>query len=305
MREQVPSLWAFGGLTRREVLKRLWSGINDDDLIDRSYELAYNFLVAIFPLLFLLLALFGLLASQGAELRSDLFFYFQAMLPPAGYELLRQTMNEVIRSSGGGKLTLGLLLALYVGSSGTTQLMSTLNVAYAVRETRSWIRVHAISLGLTVIISLLIIVALLLVLGGGYVAEFLGREIGWSRFFVMGWKVLQWLVAIAFVMVAYAIVYFYGPNLKERNWRWITPGSVLGVVLWMVASGTLRLYLHFMVSYTRSYGSLGAVMILLLWFYVTGFAFLIGGELNSVIEHAIKAEHRLETGSKSDVGEAA
>ncbi len=292
------SVWALGGLGWMELTKRVWRASNEDDIYNRGYELAYNFLIAVFPLLLFLMALFGLSVSEGAQLQYDLFRYFQEILPPLAYDLLQQTVTEVIQRSNGGKLTFGLLLALYAGSSGTTQLMSTLNFAYQVRETRSWIKVRLISLALTLVISMLIIVASLLVLAGGYVAEFLGREIGLSSIVIAGWKALQWIMSIGFVLMACAVVYYFAPDLKSRRWHWITPGSVIGVALWLMASGALRLYLHFITSYSKSYGSVGAVIILLLWFYVTGLAFLIGAEVNSVIEHA-SAQHRQEKTQES------
>ncbi len=284
--EDRDSIWALGGLSWWGLAKSVWRASDEDDIYNRAYELAYNFLIAVFPLMLFLMAFFGLSVSEGAQLRYDLFRYFQEILPPLAYDLLQQTVTEVIQRSNGGKLTFGLLLALYAGSSGTTQLMSTLNIAHQVRETRSWIKVRLISLGLTLVISMLIIVASLLVLAGGFLAEFLGREIGWSSIIIAGWKALQWIMSIAFVLVAYAGVFYFGPNLTTRRWHWITPGSVVGVGLWLAASGALRLYLHFITSYSKSYGSVGAVIILLLWFHVTGLAFLIGAEVNSVIGHA-------------------
>lgn len=297
---QHESVWNFGGLNWMELIRRVWGASNDDDIYNRAYELAYNFLIAVFPLLLFLMALFGLSVSEGAKLQYDLFRYFQEILPPIAYDLLRQTVTEVIQRSNGGKLTFGLLLALYAGSSGTTQLMSTLNFAYQVRETRSWIKVRFISLALTLVMSMLVIIASLIVLAGGFVAEFLGREIGLSAIIIAAWKPLQWIMSIGFVLMACALVYYFGPDLKSRHWHWITPGSLIGVSLWLMASGALRLYLHFITSYSKSYGSVGAVIILLIWFYVTGLAFLIGAEVNSVIEHA-SVQHLQMTTQKSKV----
>jgi membrane protein len=281
------SVWALGGLSWIELTKRVWKASDEDDIYNRAYELAYNFLIAVFPLMLFLMALFGLSATEGDTLRSDLFLYLREIIPPLAYDLLQQTVNEIIQRSDEGKLTFGLLLALYAGSSGTTQLISTLNIAYRVRETRSYLKVRVVSLALTLVISLLIIVASLLVLAGGFLAEFLGREIGLSALFVAGWKVLQWLMSVGFVLLAYAAVYYFGPDLKNPKWRWISPGSIVAVTVWLTVSGALRLYLHFITSYSKSYGSVGAVIILLLWFHVTGLAFLIGGEVNSVTEHAL------------------
>jgi membrane protein len=284
--QQIASLWGFGGLSWRELLRRVWGGISQNDLINRGYELAYNFLLAVFPLLLCLVAVLGLFASEGSKLQDHLFFYFQQALPPAAYHLVVRTLNEITANSGGGKVTLGLVLALLSGSGGMTQLMSTLNAAYEVREARSWIKVHATSLGLTVAMSLLIIAALLLILAGGWLIGLMAKELGLGTGFLVLGRVLQWAVALAFVVLAFAVIYYYAPDVKEQHWYWITPGSVVGVLVWAFASAVLRAYLHFFNTYSKTYGSLGAVMILMLWFYITGLAFLLGGQINSTIEHA-------------------
>ena len=288
--EQLKSLWSLGGLTWKQLGKRVWKGIDDNDLLNRAYELAYNFLLAVFPMLLVLLALLGIFASEGSSLRNYLFYYFQVALPPLAYQLMTKTLKEIVSASGGGKLTFGLVFALYSGSAGMTQLMSTLNAAYTVRERRSWIKVHLVSLGLTLAISVLIILALFLVVAGGYVLNFVSQHVGISGVAYVGFKVVQWLFALAFVIFAFAVIYYFAPNVYEQHWYWITPGSLVGVVVWVAASAGLRIYLHFANSYSKTYGSLGAVMILMLWFYVTGLAFLIGGQINATIEHAA-AEH--------------
>jgi membrane protein len=171
-----------------------------------------------------------------------------------------------------------------------TQLISTLNAAYEVRESRSWLKVHAISVSLTIGVSILLITALALVFAGGRLMHWIGYTLGLNTFFVVAGGVLQWTLGLTFVVLAFAVIYYFGPDVKERHWYWITPGSVVGVVLWAIASAALRAYLHFFNTYSKSYGSLGAVIILMLWFYITGLAFLVGGEINSTIEHAA-AEH--------------
>jgi membrane protein len=115
----------------------------------------------------------------------------------------------------------------------------------------------------------------------------------------MGWKAVQAILSVGFVLLTYAAIYFFAPNHKRRRWHWVSPGSVVGVTLWLAASGVLRLYLHFGTSYSAVYGSLGGVIILLLWFYVTGFAFLIGGEVNSIIQHAAELQGQQRSVSES------
>lgn len=288
--EQLASLWSLGGLTWRELLRRVWEKINQNDLINRGYELAYNFLLAIFPLLLFLFALLGVFASEGGLLRTNLFLYLGLVLPPSAFQLLTRTVTEITGNTAAGKLTFGLLFALYSGSAGMTQLISTLNAAYEVREERSWLKVHAVSLGLTLAMSVLAIGALFLILAGGQIIGSLGQSLGLKTAAFLAAKILQWTFALSFVVMAFAVIYFFAPDVREQHWYWITPGSVIGMGLWAGASACLRAYLHFFNSYTRSYGSIGAVIILMLWFYVAGLAVLIGGQINATIEHAA-AEH--------------
>ncbi len=284
--QQISSIWDLGGLSWIQLARRAWGGINQNDLINRGYELAYSFLFAVFPLLLFLFALFGLFASEDSKLHATFLSYMQVALPPSAYQLVLSTLNQVASHAGGGKVTFGLLIALYSGSSGMTQLISTLNAAYEVHEGRSWLKVHLVSIGLTLAMSTLITTAVLLVLASGHIVALVKHVAELSAFaFILGW-VIEWAVALVLVVFAFALIYYFAPDVKQRHWYWVTPGSLVGVFLWAAVSAGLRGYLYFFNNYTRTYGSLGAVIILLLWFYVTGLAFLIGGEINSTIEHA-------------------
>jgi membrane protein len=225
-------------------------------------------------------------ASRGGTLRENLFSYVYQVLPPAAAQVVANTLHEVMSNASNGKLTFGIVLTIWFASGGMSSLVSALNGVYEVKETRSFIKVRAISFALTVAISVLIIVALIVVLSGGYLADTVGAYYGLRDAAVDTWKVLQWPVAIAFVTLAFSMIYYFAPDLEEQHWYWITPGSIFGVLLWIAASFAFRAYLHFFNTYSRTYGSLGAVMILLMWLYVTGFAFLLGGEINAQIEHA-------------------
>jgi len=285
-KQQVESIWELGGLTPLQLIKNVWKQIDADNVLGLAAELAYSYLLAIFPFLLFLLSVFGLFAARGTVLRTNLLFYFSEVLTPAAYELLSKTLDEITKNSTGGKVTLGIVLALWAASGGMTAMISALNQAYGVRESRSWLKVHAIAVGLTIAISVLVIAALALVLAGGHIANFVGARLhlGWVA--VTAWKILQWPAALFFVILAFSLIYYYAPNVKQQHWYWITPGSVVGVLLWVAASFGFRVYLHFFNSYSSTYGSLGAVIILLVWFYVTGLAFLVGGEINAEIEHA-------------------
>jgi membrane protein len=284
--EQVASLWSLGGIGVKELAKRVYNGMNDDYLLDRASALAYNFILAIFPLLLFLLAVFGISASHSKALQTDLLTYISQVLPPAAAQVISQTLQEVTKNAGGAKLTVGILLTLWFASGGMSSMISGLNGVYEVRESRSIVKVRLIALGLTIAISVLVLLALVGVLAGGYVANVLGSHFGLHEASLIAWRAGQIVLALVFVTVSFSLIYYYGPDLQEQHWYWITPGALIGVLLWIAASFAFRAYLHFFNSYSKTYGSLGAAMILLIWLYITGFSFLIGGEINAQIEHA-------------------
>jgi membrane protein len=137
-----------------------------------------------------------------------------------------------------------------------------------------------------VAVSILIVTALFSIVAGSYVAQVLGARLGLGHVVIIAWRAGEILVALVFVSFSFSLIYYFGPDLHEQHWYWITPGSVLGVLLWVAVSFGFRVYLHFFNSYSKSYGSLGAAIILLMWLYITGLSFLIGGEVNAQIEHA-------------------
>ncbi len=280
------SAWKLAGLTPWQLARNVFGDIRANDLLGRSSELAFDFLFAVFPLILLMVTLFGLFASRRVELQNDLFSYFADFLPPAAFQLLRATATELAANAGGGKLTVGIVFTLWFASGGVSSMISALNLAYRVRETRSWLRVRALALGLTVLISVLLFTALVFVLVSTHFVDWIGAELRIQPAVIFIWKIIQWPAAILFVSVSHSLIYYCGPDLRARQWRWITPGSAFGALLWLLASLGFRIYLHFLNTYSASYGSLGAVMILLAWLYVSGFAFLIGGEINAEIERA-------------------
>ncbi len=280
------SLWKLGGLTLWHLNRNVIRAGIDDCLLEGASGLAFDFFLALFPLLFLLLTLFGLFASHSTQLQSRLLAYFAEFLPPAGFEILRTSTEELAKNASGKKLTAGILVALWFASGGVVSMISTLNVVYHVREARSWFKVRAIALGLLLALSVLILAALLIVFVGDRLADWVGRVLHLTSPIVFIWKELQWPAAILFMVTSYSVMYYFGPDLQERRWHWISPGSAIGVLLWLAASAGFRIYLYYFNSYTATYGSLGALIILLVWLYVTGLAFLIGGEVNAEIERA-------------------
>ena len=288
--EQIGSIWHMGGLKAGQLLKRVWNAAMEDNLLGRGSELAYNFIFSVFPLLLFVLALFGLFAGHAIQLRNDLMANLARALPPAAFQVVSHTVEEITKGTSGGKLTFGIVLTLWAAAGGMTSMISTLNAVYGVREGRSWLKVRAVAVALTVAISALVISALGVVLLGGVAANWAGSRLYLGTAAVMTWTILQWPVALSFIVISFSLIYYFAPDLKEQHWYWITPGSLFGVLLWLAVSFGFQAYLHFFNYYSKTYGSLGAVIILMVWFYVTGLAFLVGGEINAQIERAA-AEH--------------
>lgn len=280
------SHWKLGGLTWTDLGKRVWSEIEKDEVFGRAAQLAYYFLLALFPLLLFLTSVIGLVMGTDTGLRESLFNYLGKVLPSSASQLVSTTVFEVTSASGGGKIVFGILAALWAASNGMGAITQSLNIAYDVEETRPWWKQRLTAVGLTVALAVLILSALLLVLYGGQIAEYVAGSYGFGEMFTNTWKILQWPIVLAFVLLAFALIYYFAPDVRDQKWIWVTPGAVLGVGLWLLVSFSFRLYLHFFDSYSKTYGTLGAVIVLMLWLYLTGAAILVGGEVNSEIEHA-------------------
>ncbi len=280
------SLWKLGGLSWLELGKRVWAEINGDDVWGRSAQLAYYFLLALFPLLIFLTATLGLMLDAGAGLRGALFNYLSEVMPGSAFQLVDTTMSEITGASGAGKLSFGLLATLWVASNGMGAITQALNTSFDVKESRPWWKQRLVAIVLTIALSVLVITALLLMLWGGRAADFLAAHYQLGGFFPFAWKTLQWPIILAFMVTSFALIYYYAPDLKDQNWKWLTPGSAIGVALWLLVSFGFKIYLHFFDSYSTTYGSLGAVIVLMLWLYLTGAAILIGSEINAEIESA-------------------
>jgi membrane protein len=292
----VSALWSFGGLGWQELGRRLWRQTFLCDIFGRCAELAYYFFFAIFPLLFFLTTLLGYLAEASAQLRSSLFDYLATVSPsPEVTALLHSILDQVTRRRGGAKLSLSLAAAVWVASNGMIAISRTLNTACGIAESRPWWWRRLIAILLTVLVSVLVVTALVMIFYGGEIGEALAVRLGIGSVFVSAWRWLQLPVSLAFLLLAFEAVYNFAPDLGQRAGRhWGTPGAVSGVALWLAASFGLRLYLAYARSYAVTYGSLGAVILLLIWFYVSAFAILAGGIVNSELAQAIAARRRAQ-----------
>lgn len=280
---QARNPWHLGGLTWVELWQRVWHEIEKDKIFGRAAQLAYYFLFALFPALLFLTALMGLFPINTST--SELMRFMQAMLPGEAFSLIQNYLDHVVQGSGGHLISLGILGALWASSSAVTAITEALDLAYGAQETRPFWKVRLMGIALTIGLAGFIILSTALALYGGSIIEWTAELFGLGWAFALTWKLLQWPLIILFMLFAIAVIYYTCPNI-EQNWRWITPGSVFAVVSWVVVSLGFKLYVTNFWNYNVAYGSIGGVIVLLLWLYLSGLVILIGGELNAQIEGA-------------------
>lgn len=280
-------IWHVGGLGWIKLARKVIRRVKLDRVTDQSAQLSYYFFFAVFPLLLFLTALLGLFAEPGTFLHRAISNYVGAVLPHSASTFIESALSDISKGSSAGKLSLGLLAALWSGSSGMSAIIRSLNIAYEVKKSRPWWKEKLISILLTVVVSVLVLAAMALVIYGGDLGQTLAGRFGLRAEFAQTWRMAQWVLLLAFVLLAFSLVYYFGPNIDHEHWCWLMPGTVVGVGLWLMISFGFRYYVHYFSHYSVMYGSIGAIIILLLWFYLAGIAILVGGEVNSAVEHAI------------------
>ena len=277
---RTPTSWAH--LARLTVRDSLADGVPG-----LAAQLAFYFFLALFPALLFLLSLLSHLPLEPAYLA--MLVRLEPVLPPDVMRILREQMALVLAGEQAGVMSFALAGALWSSSTAMTAIISTLNHAYDVEEARAWWHQRWTALWLTMALASFAMMALVLVVGGAAIGEWAASLAGAGEAFEATWRVLQWPLAIGLVVLAVDLVYYFAPNVPQR-WAWITPGSLLATALWLTASFGFRLYVQQVSSYAAVYGALGSVIVLMLWFYLSGLALLIGAELNAEIHKLLRAK---------------
>lgn len=255
----------------------------ETDIFSRAAQVAFYFSFSLFPLLFFLVSLFGILLDSTDGLKGELYSYIRQIMPGSAFDLVRKTVEEIIESSSGGKLTIGLAITLWSASAGIDSVRNALNAVYELRETRWWWKTKLQSLALTLILILLVAVAVGIVFYGWQLAQTGLAAIGFQVTSPLILVSIQWIAILLTLLFACEVVYNWLPNFKRYHWVWITPGSIVAIILWLLLTRGFRLYLEYFNSYNKAYGSLGAVIILMLWLYLTAIVLMIGGAINAVL----------------------
>lgn len=297
------SYWNLKDIPYNRVLKRVWKGIFEDRVFGWAAELGFYFLFALFPTLICASSILGLVARSAHHFYGQLLGHLALVIPTSAMGAVLKTFNETTTAASSGKITFGLIAAIWSASVGVSAVQDTLNAVYNIESRRSYIVARLQAIALTILLILMVTVGLGSLLLGDYLALLVGNRVHDHVLQVAGIvaiRLVSWTLACVVLALTFAVLYYWAPDMNMR-WHWITPGAVIGIVGWLLASLGFRLYLHYFNSYSVTYGSLGAVVILLMWFYITGLMLLLGAEVNSQIE-AAAAERSLELHDAGSVG---
>lgn len=281
--------WRIDGISTTELIVRVWKSLLADRVFGHSAELGFYFLFSLFPTLFCAGSILGFVARSAHQISDRLLEYLALVIPTSALGTVLSTFNETTSAASSGKLTFGTLAAIWSASIGISAIQDTLDVVFKLEDRRSYIVARVSAILLTVLLTILIGAGLGCMFASDFASALADRHIlnqvlAWAvglAIRLVGWAASGCLLALSF-----AVIYFWAPDWSVRQWRWISPGTVIGIAGWLAASLAFRIYLHFFNNYTLTYGSLGAVIILLIWFYINGLMLLLGAEIDRVIDQA-------------------
>jgi membrane protein len=272
-------------------MKRAVTAFLADDMLTYAAALAYQLLFSLFPFILFLVALLGFLdlATVFTWVRQQT----AAFLPPQAMQQVNQVIDQ-LQQPHGGLLSFGIIAALWSASAGVRAIMNALNVAYDVEEGRPAWKRYPLSILYTLGLATMLILATALLVLGPQATHWLAQQVGLGQLVVTVWTWLRWPVAILLLMTAVAVVYYAAPDV-EQDFRFITPGAILAVIVWVATSLGFSYYVQHFANYSVMYGSLGAIIVLLLYFFLSAAVLLFGAEVNAVLEqHAPTGKDRGE-----------
>src|SRR5215207_1280231 len=296
-----------------QALKATVQEFQRDDALGLAAQLAYYLILALFPFTLVLVTLMGLLGSP--ELASTVLDYFQRVMPQQVYELIETYTEGIIsgREKSPTLLSFGILFTLWSASGAFAALINALNRAYDVQETRPFWKIRGIAILMTLGLSALILIGVLLLIAGPSIGRTLAEFLTLGDEFMFVWNIARWPAALLFLIVTVALLFYFAPD-ADQPFRWITPGGFVGIVLWVFTSVAFNLYLSSdFNSYDKTYGSIGTVIILLLYLYISSLTILLGATLNATLvrikeevsgEQILKAEPANEKPDIIDEGTA-
>ena len=264
------------------VLKATVQEFQRDDALGLAAQLAYYLILALFPFILVLVSLMGTFGSE--ELASEVLTYFQRVMPQQAYAIIETFTANIIsgQAEAPGLFTFGILFTIWAASGAFAALINALNRAYDVRETRPFWKVRSIAILMTLGLSILVLIGVLLLVLGPQIGDTIAQVFGLKDTFELVWNIARWPAALFFMVFTVALLYYFAPDV-EQPFRWITPGGLIGVLLWVLASFAFNIYVSNFGSYNKTYGSIGAMIVLLLYLYISSLTILFGATLNAIL----------------------
>jgi membrane protein len=289
----------LGGIDLLDVAKRLVRKFRDDDLMDEAAAVAFHMLFAVVPLMIFMTALSGFVSRYLGtdDVVDDVTNWLFDHLPDTTAAAVEQPIQDVLSKQQQGLLSIGAVLALWGAKNAISALMKGLNVSFGVDDARPWLKKNAVAIGLTLALGLSIVLSSILLVVGTAVGEQIFDALGVGDSWATVWLWLRWPIVLVILLLGLACLYWAGPNV-DAPFRWLTPGAVLAVVLWMVATLGLGVYFKYAGSYATTYGVLGGVLAFVFWMFLTSFVILLGGELNAVLMEmspSVRADVEVDT----------
>ncbi|HEX6536916.1 MAG TPA: YihY/virulence factor BrkB family protein [Gemmatimonadaceae bacterium] len=270
------------------LLKKTGKEILEDEVPGLAAETAYNFFFSLFPLFLFAAPFIGLIGNEQRTM-NWIIQQLQSVVPPDAINLVRGVVRDVVFSKDApGVMSIGALLALWSGSNVFRSLMDALNHAYDISETRPWWKRALMSIAAVLVTGLLLLIASTVMLAGPEIVGWIGSRLHLDTVVTYVWMVVQYPIALALVVLSFYLIYKFLPNMRQDDGQ-ILVGATVATVLWIVVTLAFRLYVSNFASYNKTYGTIGAVIILLTWMYLTMLVLLAGGELNSELHHGTGA----------------
>ena len=273
----------FSGLSIYDVTIFFWKGLMEGAITTRASSLAFNFFLAFFPSIIVFLTLIPYIPVTG--LQETLMELLNVVLPPSTNEITFQALDDIINNTKAGLLSIGFLLALYFSTNGINSLIEAFNASYHIRENRPIIQQRILSLGLTLLLSFMLIIAMGLIIFGKFAVSYLTEYKLITQY--AGELILygKWFTILLVLWLGISVLFHLGPSIKS-NWKLFTPGSILATLGIIITSIGFNYYINHFSQYNKIYGSIGTLMIILIWMYFNSIILLTGFELNASISNA-------------------
>lgn len=263
----------------KAFFKDLKTEIKEDRVSNGAAALAYYLTLSIFPALIVALTLVPYLPIQNVD--QAIMDFVRQGLPPQASDMVAGIVQQVTSQRRGGLLSFGIVATIWAASNGFHAIMQQMNITYGVKEERSFIKARATALLMMLLFGVLIFGAFALVVFGGQLQGWIASNMGWSQVLIGIFAALRWVILLGMMLLGFAVIYYFAPNVDQK-FMWISPGSLFGTVVLALASLAFSFYVSNFGNYSATYGSIGGVIILMFWMYITGWVLSLGAEINSL-----------------------